>query len=54
MRLEHELDREHYLQKQVRPVAAPILASLGLDFDRTVGGRSSNGDVLTASLPPGD
>ena len=35
--LEHEPDREHYLQKQVRPVAEPILAALGLDFDRTVG-----------------
>ena len=35
--LEHEPDREHYLQKQVRPVAEPILTALGLDFDRTVG-----------------
>ena len=35
--LEHQPDREHYLQKQVRPVAEPILAALGLDFDRAVG-----------------
>ena len=35
--LQHEPDREHYLQRQVRPVAEPILAALGLDFDRTVG-----------------
>ena len=30
-------DREHYLDKQVRPVAEPVLAALGLDFDRVVG-----------------
>ena len=35
--LEHEPDREHYLQKQLRPVAEPVLAALGLDFERTVG-----------------
>ena len=35
--LEHEPDREHYLHKQVRPVAAPVLAALGLDFDQVVG-----------------
>ena len=33
----NEPDREHYLDKQVRPVAAPVLAELGLDFDRVVG-----------------
>ena len=31
------LDHEHYVQKQVRPVAEPVLALLGLDFDRVVG-----------------
>ncbi len=35
--IRHEPDREHYLDKQVRPVAEPVLAALGLDFDRTVG-----------------
>ncbi len=30
-------DREHYVNKQVRPVAEPVLAALGLDFDRVVG-----------------
>ena len=30
-------DREHYLDKQVRPVSEPVLAVLGLDFDRAVG-----------------
>ena len=30
-------DREHYLDKQVRPVAEPVLAVLGLDFDQVVG-----------------
>ena len=35
--LAHEPDREHYLDKQVRPVAEPVLAALGLDFDRVIG-----------------
>ena len=35
--LHHEPDREHYLDKQVRPVAEPVLAALGLDFDQVVG-----------------
>ena len=30
-------DREHYVDRQVRPVAEPVLAALGLDFDRVVG-----------------
>ena len=32
-----EPDREHYLAKQVRPVAEPVLATLGLDFDQAIG-----------------
>ena len=35
--VQHELDREHYVQRQVRPVAAPVLAVMGLDFDRAIG-----------------
>ena len=35
--LHHEPDREHYLDRQVRPVAEPVLAALGLDFDRVIG-----------------
>jgi DNA polymerase-2 len=31
------LDYEHYVQKQVRAVAEPVLVLLGLDFDRVVG-----------------
>ena len=33
----HPLDREHYIAKQVRPVAEPVLEALGLDFGRVVG-----------------
>ena len=33
----HPLDREHYVMKQVKPVAEPVLATLGLDFDRVIG-----------------
>ena len=35
--LHHEPDREHYLDRQVRPVAEPVLAALGLKFDQVVG-----------------
>lgn len=31
------LDHEHYVQRQIRPVAEPVLEQLGLDFDRVVG-----------------
>ena len=30
----HPLDREHYIQKQVRPVAEPVLALQGLRFEQ--------------------
>ena len=35
--VQHPLDREHYVDKQVKPVAEPVLDTLGLDFDLTVG-----------------
>jgi DNA polymerase-2 len=35
--LQHPLDREHYVAKQVRPVAEPVLETLGLDFERVIG-----------------
>jgi DNA polymerase-2 len=31
------IDHEHYVQKQVRAVAEPVLEILGLDFDRVIG-----------------
>lgn len=34
--LESPPDREHYLQKQIRPVAEPVLKTLNLDFDSVV------------------
>jgi DNA polymerase-2 len=36
-RREHPLDHEHYVQKQLRPVAEPVLRLLELDFDRVIG-----------------
>jgi DNA polymerase II len=35
--VKHPLDREHYVRKQVKPVAEPVLETLGLDFDRVIG-----------------
>ncbi|MEM6792489.1 MAG: DNA polymerase II [Acidobacteriota bacterium] len=35
--LRSRVDHEHYVQKQIRPIAEPVLAVLGLDFDRVVG-----------------
>lgn len=32
----HPIDRAHYIEKQLRPVAEPVLAVLGLDFDSIV------------------
>ena len=34
---QHPLDREHYVEKQVRSVAEPVLETLGLDFERAIG-----------------
>jgi len=31
------IDHEHYVQKQIRPVAEPVLTLLDLDFDRVIG-----------------
>src|SRR6185295_574063 len=31
--VKHPLDREHYVEKQVKPVAEPVLDMLGLDFE---------------------
>ena len=33
----HPLDHEHYVARQIRPVAEPVLDLLGLDFDRVIG-----------------
>jgi len=33
----NRIDHEHYVEKQVRPVAEPVLELLGLEFDRIAG-----------------
>ena len=43
--IQHPPDREHYVAKQIRPVAEPVLATLGLDFDTVIG------DGRQAELP---
>jgi DNA polymerase-2 len=35
--VQHLIDREHYVIKQIKPVAEPVLATLGLDFDALIG-----------------
>jgi DNA polymerase-2 len=35
--VQHPIDREHYIVKQVKPVAEPVLATLNLDFDQLIG-----------------
>ena len=35
--VQHPLDREHYIDKQIKPVAEPVLITLGLDFERVIG-----------------
>ncbi len=39
-------DREHYVQRQIRPVAEPVLAALGLDFE-AVAERYYQPDLFT-------
>jgi DNA polymerase-2 len=34
---QHALDYDHYVDKQVQPVAEPVLALLGLDFAKVIG-----------------
>ncbi len=31
------IDREHYVQKQIRPIAEPVLKLVGLDFGKAIG-----------------
>jgi DNA polymerase elongation subunit (family B) len=35
--VQHPIDREHYVKKQIRPVAEPVLETLGLDFEQVIG-----------------
>ncbi len=35
--VQHPIDREHYVEKQIRPVAEPVLETLGLDFEQVIG-----------------
>lgn len=35
--VQHPLDREHYVSKQIKPVAEPVLTLMGLDFERVIG-----------------
>ncbi|HET9694646.1 MAG TPA: DNA polymerase II, partial [Steroidobacteraceae bacterium] len=35
--VKNALDREHYVTRQVQPVAEPVLATLGLDFETVIG-----------------
>ena len=37
--VQHPIDREHYVAKQIKPVAEPVLATLDLDFERVIGDR---------------
>jgi DNA polymerase II len=43
--IRHPIDREHYVVKQLRPVAEPVLATLGLSFE------ALSGDAHQAELP---
>ena len=35
--IQNPVDREHYVIKQVKPVAEPVLATLRLDFEKVIG-----------------
>ncbi len=36
---EHPIDREHYVEKQIRPIAESILSLVGLEWDTVAGGQ---------------
>ena len=38
-KVQHPLDSEHYVAKQINPIAEPVLATLGFDFERIIGDR---------------
>jgi DNA polymerase-2 len=35
--VQHPIDREHYVRKQVKPVAEPVLGVLNLRFEQAIG-----------------
>ena len=35
--IQSPLDREHYVIKQIKPVAEPVLDTLGLNFEHVIG-----------------
>ncbi|MET0988720.1 MAG: DNA polymerase II [Steroidobacteraceae bacterium] len=35
--IQHPIDREHYVVKQIKPVAEPVLETLGLNFEQVIG-----------------
>src|SRR5262249_19965422 len=35
--LRHPIDREHYVSRQIKPVAEPVLETLGLSFEHVIG-----------------
>jgi len=37
-RLKHKIDYEHYINKQIKPIAKTILESLGIDFEQLIQG----------------
>jgi DNA polymerase II len=50
--VQHPLDREHYIDKQIKPVAEPVLTALGLDFEQVIG-DSRQLDFLGGGPPLG-
>ena len=36
--LKHKIDYEHYIDKQIKPIAKTILETMGLDFDTIISG----------------
>ena len=49
---QHPLDREHYVLKQVKPVAEPVLDTLGLDFERVIGDDRQADLFASREAPP--
>ena len=38
IRLKHKIDYEHYIEKQIKPIAKTILETLNIDFEDSLTG----------------
>ncbi len=50
--IQNPLDYEHYVDRQVRPIAEPVLNWLGLELKKVTRGREADGAVRLGAAQP--